>query len=286
MKPQHVLSGANRADGAHAATDSYDPAHFAPLFAVEDRHFWFRARAQLIATLMRQTVGALPPGYRVLEVGCGTGQVLRVLERVCSRGVVMGMDLFIEGLRFARRRVDVPLVQGDIHAPPFVVGFDVIGLFDVLEHLPDDRAVLQDICAMLSPSGVLILTVPAHQSLWSYFDEAAHHCRRYEPEDLMNKLVAAGFEVEYLSPFMSLLLPLIWVGRRLVSLRLRRDTKTMTADTIDVNSRAQEEFRIVPIVNSVLTGLLRTESVWAKHRRRLPGGTSLIAIARKKGLST
>lgn len=265
-----------------AATDSYDPAHFAPLFAVEDRHFWFRARARLIATLVQQIVTSLPSGYRVLEVGCGTGQVLRVLEQTCTRGIVMGMDLFIEGLRFARRRVNVPLIQSDIHASPFTVGFEVIGLFDVLEHLPDDRAVLRDLHAMLSPGGVLILTVPAHQSLWSYFDEAAHHCRRYEPEDLMAKLGEAGFLVEYLSPFMSLLFPLIWAGRRLASSVPRRGMTRATANGSDANRRAQEELRIIPVVNGVLAGLLMTESAWVKRRQRLPGGTSLVAVARKR----
>ncbi len=263
--------------------ETYDPEYFAPLFAIEDRHFWFRARARLIATLVRQTVAPLPDGYRVLEVGCGTGQVLRVLDEVCIRGTVAGMDLFIQGLRFARRRVSVPLVQGDIHASPFAVGFDVIGLFDVLEHLPDDRAVLRDLHAMLAPGGALIMTVPAHQSLWSYFDEAAHHCRRYEPKDLAAKLAEAGFRVEYLSPFMTPLLPLMWAGRRLAAALPRRGPKGVGVATkaSDANRRSQDELRIVPGVNALLTSVLAGETAWVGRRWRLPEGTSLVAVARK-----
>jgi SAM-dependent methyltransferase len=125
-----------------ALRESYDPAYFAPLFAIEDRHFWFRARNQVIATLVRQLTVGLAPGYRVLEVGCGTGNVLRVLEQVCPAGTVIGMDLFAEGLRYARRRTNCPLVQGDVQAAPYATSFALIGLFDVLKHLPDDRQIL------------------------------------------------------------------------------------------------------------------------------------------------
>src|SRR6059036_3246571 len=93
---------------------SYDPAWFARLADIEDRHFWFRARNEVIAALARQITRGLEPGYRVLEVGCGTGNVLRFLEKACPQGTVIGMDLFGEGLAFARRRTKCPLVQGDM----------------------------------------------------------------------------------------------------------------------------------------------------------------------------
>ena len=89
---------------------SYDRAYFEPLFAIEDRHFWFRTRNKVIATVVSQITANLVPGYRVLEVGCGTANVLRVLEQACPHGMVMGMDLFSEGLQYARRRTTCPLV--------------------------------------------------------------------------------------------------------------------------------------------------------------------------------
>src|SRR4030095_3337719 len=93
--------------------ESYDPAYFARLFSIEDRHFWFRARNRVIATVVAQLRTPLAPGYRVLEVGCGTGKVLKMLDGVCSDGIVTGMDLFGEGLHFARTRTSCALVQGD-----------------------------------------------------------------------------------------------------------------------------------------------------------------------------
>ena len=263
----------------NAPTQSYDPAHFAPLFAAEDRHFWFRARNRVIATLVRQIAKQWSPGYRVLEVGCGTGNVLRVLDRVCRSGHVVGMDLFAEGLHFAQRRTTAPLVQGDMHRAPFAVPFDMIGLFDVLEHLPDDRRVLADLHGMLQPHGALILSVPAHPSLWSYFDEAACHCRRYSMDELESKLREAGFTIEYATEFMSVLFPLVWGGRRVAAL-LNRNSEQQSAAQKNIEM-SQQELRIVPVVNGLLSAILRQEERLVTRRRRLPCGTSLLAIARK-----
>src|SRR5262245_29878949 len=136
---------------ANVKATSYDPIYFAPLFAVEDKHFWFRARNRIISILFKQLTAMLPPKCRVLDIGCGTGNVLQVLERTCPAARVVDMDLFAEGLRYARQRVSCALVQGDIHKPPFGEKFNIIGLFDVLEHIPDDGQMLQELHDMLAP---------------------------------------------------------------------------------------------------------------------------------------
>jgi SAM-dependent methyltransferase len=253
------------------------PFYFARLFAIEDRHFWFHARNRVIATMVRQLTAGLPPGYRVLEVGCGTGNVLRVLEQSCRPGTIVGIDLFAEGLDFARRRVICSLVQADMHTPPFGMSFDVIGLFDVLEHLPDDVQVLRELYALLRAGGALLLTVPAHPSLWSYFDEASRHCRRYELAELGNKLVVAGYRVEYLTQYMASIFPLVWLGRRIAALADRRPA----GDTKRIIGLASAELRIVPVVNDLLAYLLGLETHEISRRRQLPIGTSLLAIARR-----
>lgn len=265
--------------------DSYDPTYFSYLFEVEDRHFWFRARNRVISAAVSQVIARLAPGYRLLEVGCGTGNVLRALEQTCKEGTVIGMDLFGEGLQYARRRVSCPLVQGDIHANPFGTRFEVIGLFDVLEHLPNDVEVLQVLRGMLTPGGALIITVPAHMSLWSYFDEASHHCRRYELAELTQKLRAAGYQVEFVSQYMISIFPLVWLGRRLASLRRRKSNNEQQSAR-----RTQEltvnELRIRPIANGILCWLLEQEARLIARRRKLPLGTSLLAIARAPSTPT
>jgi SAM-dependent methyltransferase len=263
-------------EAPEVATVSYDPAFFARLFAIEDRHFWFRTRNRAIAAAVHQVIASFPSGYGVLEVGCGTGIVLRLLEQVCRDGVVIGMDPFPEALEFARQRTSCALVQGDAHAPPFVDPFHLIGLFDVLEHLCDDVDVLHTLRTMLVPGGALVLTVPAQMSVWSYFDEASHHCRRYSRETLATVLRAAGFDVEYVSHFMTVLLPLLWTARR-VGGRLRRPESRSSADTDEL---AMRELTVVPGINAALAWGLGLESLAVARRWRLPIGASLIAVAR------
>jgi SAM-dependent methyltransferase len=221
----------------------------------------------------------LPNGYRVLEVGCGNGNVLRVLEQVCDRGEVIGLDLFAERLRYARQRVRCQLVQADIYDWPFHSPFNLIGMFDVLEHLPDDRQVLRQLHQALAPGGCLVLTVPAHRGLWSYSDVFAQHYRRYAPADLSQALGECGFVVEYLTQFMMVLYPLMWLGRRLAA------WIQPCAEGARDRDLFLRELRIVPVFNGMLTWLLAWEAGRIARQKRLPLGTSLLAIARKPGLA-
>ena len=256
---------------------SYDCMCFRLLFASEDRHFWFRARNLVIATLVRQITAGLVSDYRVLEVGCGTGNVLRALERTCPYGTVVGMDLFAEGLHYAHRRTSCSLVQGDVRVPPFGTRFDLIGLFDVLEHMSDDTQVLHDLNSILAPNGALLLTVPAHKSLWSYFDEECHHYRRYELNEIYRKLIVAGYRVEYLTQFMASIFPLVWLRRRLTMLVHRY----LARNRVRIHDFAVELY-VPPVINELLALLLFQEARLIARRRQLPIGTSLLAIARKE----
>jgi SAM-dependent methyltransferase len=168
-------------------------------------------------------------------------------------------------------------VQGDIYTPPFNTQFDLIGLFDVLEHLPNDRQVLRDIHAMLKTGGALLLTVPAHPLLWSYFDEACYYCRRYELSELQSKLICTGYRVEYITQYMASIFPLVWLGRGLAAVFKRR----LIGDADCTRDLVGSELRIIPLINELLGWLLTQESRVIAWGYRLPIGTSLIAVARK-----
>lgn len=254
----------------------YDPTCYASLAVAEEHHFWFRARNHLIATLAAQVVRSFRPGYRVLEVGCGTGNVLRALKDTCGDGTVIGMDLFEDGLRHARARLpDTALVRGDVFHPPFSKRFELIGLFDVLEHLDDDLRVLGSVRDLLADDGTLMLTVPAGPELWSYADVVAKHARRYDAADLKAKLQMTGFEVQYISPFMASLYPVLWAGRRAASFRDRR-----AADDPDRSKELfDHELKINPMASTAFGWAVEQELRWLRRRKRLPFGTSLVAIA-------
>ena len=158
--------------------NTYDPQFFSKIAAVEDRHFWFTARNRVIEAVVGNIVAKLPGRYRVLEAGCGTGVVLRELVKTCADGEVIGMDLYPEAVAFARERAGCEVVLGDILQPPSLGLFDLVALCDVLEHLPNDGEIVDGLRRLLNPGGRLLLTVPAHMSLWSYFDVAACHRRR------------------------------------------------------------------------------------------------------------
>lgn len=112
---------------------------------------------------------------------------------------LVGLDPFREGLLNARSSTMAERVQGDVMALPFRQHFDAMGLFDVMEHLEEERPVLEAAHRVLRPGGVLLVTVPANESLWSYFDFLARHKRRYGKEQLRERLVGAGFEIQFLS---------------------------------------------------------------------------------------
>lgn len=260
-------------DAASRAT--YTAEQFAPLFAAEDCHFWFRSRNRCIAAALR----SLPDFATirdVLEVGCGTGVVLAELQRLFPAGRVIGMDLFAEGLEFARRRFSGPLIQGDVFTHEFGRTFDLIGAFDVIEHLDNDEAILRRFWQQLRPGGHLIITVPAHMCLWSYFDEVAHHRRRYASDELTRKLTTAGFKVEHSTQFMAALFPPMWLKRRLLG---ERATKLSQATAQQQQAAVESDLKINPLVNALFRIALWPEALFVSNHVRLPFGTSLFALA-------
>jgi SAM-dependent methyltransferase len=264
--------GRARAEGDGA---SYDPIHYATLRAVEDRHFWFAARKRAVGAALEPYAAALRGGH-VLEVGCGTGVMLDFLRRTCDGCTVVGLDLFREGLRYARDRGHSALVQGDVFASPFRVPFAMVGLFDVLEHLADHSAVLAAIRGTIRCDGLLAITVPACQSLWSEYDVASRHVRRYDAAMLRHLLGAAGFNVEYLTYFLAAAVPLLWARRRLLG---RAATTQAGAHPEQI---ASDELRVTPVLNAALGCAFRWEPWAIRRRKRLPCGTSLLAIARAR----
>ena len=263
-------------------TDGYDPDFYEPLVAIEDEHFWFKSRNELIYKLIMKITEGEASKVNMLEIGCGTGNVLRSIAKAVGDLHTYGMDLFREGLIYAKKRVNASLIQADMACPPFKPVFNIIGLFDVLEHFEDDNKILNLLKSSLAENGHLIISVPAFQSLWSYFDDAGCHYRRYKQEELILKLKHAGYEVELMSYYMATTFPIVWLQRKVLS--SLSGTKRTEKENHDYELTVNE-LKIVPIANGILKWLLSFENMLiTKFNMRLPFGTSVIAVAKKKAI--
>ncbi|WP_025662198.1 class I SAM-dependent methyltransferase [Rhizobium sp. IBUN] len=246
----------------------FQPEYFEDLAALEASNFWFRSRNKLIQVMLRRFC---PNFGSFLEVGCGTGYVLSGIRRLNSHAAIAGSDIFMAGLKFAVERLpSARLMQMDARSVPFVEEFDVVGAFDVIEHINEDELVLEQLHGALKENGTLIVTVPQHRWLWSTLDDYSHHFRRYTEAELRRKVEAAGFEIIRNTSFVTVLLPLMAISR------LARRNKPV--ETIDVRS----ELQLSPVFNSILGLLLACEIALIKVGVSLPVGGSRLLVARKR----
>ena len=159
----------------------------------------------------------------------------------------------------------------DARNVPVIEQFDVIGVFDVIEHIADDQRVLDQIYAALKPNGGVVIAVPQHPWLWSQADMDAHHQRRYRGRELEAKLINAGFRIHYSTSFNALLLPLMIASRMTATLRVGRGAKPVPL----------AELAIPSWLNGILSLLLRLEVLVTLAGVRWPFGGSRLVVARR-----
>ena len=237
-------------------------------FKRENTHFWHVARREIIASFaapyLAACVGA-PDNSRGIEIGIGNGNVTQAF---LDAGISMeGADYFYSALLFCRKRMQIPLFQADLLKLPFKERYDFIGIFDIIEHIEDDRTALRNAYEALKPGGILQVTVPACKFLWSRFDELDHK-RRYSKKELIERLGEAGFKIRRVSFFMFLLFPFVYLVRKLQ--RYPSNTKLEHVS----------EVQVVPGLNPILLFIFRLERILLKFIN-LPIGSSLIAIAQR-----
>jgi SAM-dependent methyltransferase len=242
--------------------------YFGALSTLEEGNFWFRARNRLITWALRRHFPAVETFF---EIGCGTGFVLSAIAETYPGLTLFGSEIYSTGLEVAAKRVrKSTFFQMDARNIPFEEEFDVIGAFDVLEHIHEDEKVLSRMYRAVRGGGGVILTVPQHPFLWSRQDEQACHVRRYTSAELRSKLERAEFTVTQISSFVSLLLPVLAVAR------LRNRNVAGEFDPL-------EELRMGRAMNAVLARVMDLERVLIQLGVAFPAGGSLLVVGTKPG---
>jgi SAM-dependent methyltransferase len=247
------------------------PDIYQAMARVEDGHWWFRARRSIITSVLASL--RLPPNAAILDAGSGTGGNLAMLS---SFGRVSAMELDEEARELANKRGIVKVEEGEFPSRiPFEgTQFDLVAMFDVLEHIEQDFSALTAIHARMAPEGKLLLTVPAFESLWSMHDSMHHHKRRYSLHPLIRLLERAGYTVTYASYINFWLFPLIATVRVLDRITGGR--------IIGKKAESNAELSVPPAsVNSLLEKIFASEATFTRKRTRLPFGVSIIVLAQK-----
>ena len=240
-----------------------DRAVFDRMAELDQNHWWFTARRRILASVIARIVKP-PKDARILEVGAGTGHNLAMLSQF---GAVEASELDDHARTLAEQRLGRPVHAAALPDlsmfPP--ASFDLAALLDVLEHVVDDRGALGAIHSRLKPGGKLLLTVPANPWMWSAHDVAHHHHRRYRKSVIAALARDAGFEIELLSPFNSLLFPAVAAARAVGKLR-GHDSADDAMPSAPVN-------RMLDRVFGAEAGLI--------GRVPMPFGVSLVGVFRR-----
>jgi SAM-dependent methyltransferase len=242
-----------------------EKSEYARLAEYEQSYWWHQGRLEIIQTYMKwASRNRSTP--TILNVGCGTGGTINMLEKF---GTVDNVDTSDEAIVFANRLGHRNITKVDDVDLPFKDKvYDIVGAFDVLEHIEDHRSALSEWKRVLKDDGAIVITVPAYQWLWSGHDVIMHHWRRYTMKSLLALAADTGLQPEKKSYAIGFSLPLV-AGFRLAS------------KILDKGVDSAASFVPVPrAINAFFTALLKVEAK-LHNTISLPAGSSLITILRK-----
>ena len=247
-----------------------EKAEYAIMYEIEQSYWWFIGKQFLVKSIFRGASLCEPSQDRILDIGCGTGTVLKLLEEF---GTAYGAELSPDAIRFLKKRDLHLVVRSDVsQSLSFKDGvFSAVTCLDVLEHVHDDFTLLSEMVRVCRPGGYIIVTVPALNVLWSSHDVALHHKRRYTKKRLLEKvspLSASVIKKSYYNT--ALILPILAV-RKLKG--LFPDRQSMRSDFFMPMPRW---------INDFLTTVSVTEIRFLK-RVNFPFGVSLLLIMQKSG---
>ncbi len=225
-----------------------------------ESNWWFKAKDNLILSMVKK----LPCSGPVLDVGCCSGRLLKKLSVFFCSDSLHGVDPSSLAVRIAGEEMGIDIKQGNIENLEYEPSsFELVITSDVLEHTVDDKGAYEELLRVLKPNGRLIITVPAHQWLWSSYDEALDHKRRYSMSTLKALLKRDNIVIEKVGYYYGLLFPVFMMSRLL-------DLFNKTG------SESKHEF-LPGLVNNILDKLTEFELRYLK----LPFGSTIYTQIRK-----
>jgi SAM-dependent methyltransferase len=246
-----------------------DAAEYDNIAALEEKHWYYSGKRRFVREWI-QRVRPPQPGDVLLDCGAGTGAFAKEMEARCR---VLVLDDHEEALRLlrARFRPDQILSLAGDQVPLPDGSLDYVTALDVLEHVPDDGAVVRGFRRLLKPGGIAVVTVPASMALWSDWDVALHHFRRYDRDQLRVLFPTAEWEILHVNYTNVLVYPAVWAVRKWRGLWRRAEKGSSPARTED---------RLPP---DWINALLRTQFATLAHwRLPFPFGVSLVLVARRR----
>lgn len=252
------------------SNDGFGPEDYKTIAELSAGHFWHMQRDSLIESLFETH---FPAARSFCEIGTSIGNVIMRLRSRFPEVRFYASDIYLTPLKIASEtNPGCAFFQADILNFPFKEEFDVIGAFDVLEHIDDDQKALDSIFRALTPGGGAIVSAPQHMFLWSERDSSFFHKRRYSREDLVAKAERSGFKVERATSFLFLLMPLLLLSRKL---------KSSSPASGNGNGKMEYESRLPKALNYLLNAICSLETAAGRHGVNFPFGGSIVCVLRK-----
>ena len=233
------------------------------IHSIEGRHFWWRSRAKYIVRVFKKYINK---NSLLIEIGAGSGNVSRVLQ---NEGFKMAVgEIQLPGLYWAKKYGINDLYQFDLNLPVFKNHFDVVCMFDVLEHLEYDDLAIKSVKTMLRKNGKVVITVPAHKWLWNRRDVIECHRRRYELKEIKNLFLQNNFKIIMCKHFFVSILPLLVIRKFFSPAESVESSQDEIRDNVKIN----------PLINKLLCYMVTLENlILGKFSPKIGGSIAVIA---------